>query len=380
MQFNNEPPSGPLIEQNKLNQNLSNDQQNKFLNGLIQMQQQQHFEDFIKELIKQQQQLSHTNFMTPIAFNFNPLSALLPAAIPTILQLKTGLIPDMNNVAPVLLQPIPTNITPLMPSANANLISNGLTMARVIIEYNLNTSKIKTANKKETSPSLIESRSDSCEQLDPQSNLKCVTYLIKKRKIVFGRRVITDAEPEYGKEIVIHDGLETNGEQADIFIENSTLVSRQHFSIELDKDDNSSFWLLTSISKNGIFLNSHYLEKGKSIRLTHNNDAKKQKLRFPNTNIKILFESLIDVIDNQTENNKKLIVSNNELKNQNDIVKEENGSDLKNEPVIMETHNGHHKNSIKLVNQPSMNPSVTTNSKKGGYIFHFKHKKIIENM
>ncbi len=90
----------------------------------------------------------------------------------------------------------------------------------------------------------------------------------------------------------------------DIFVENSSLVSRQHLILQLKNTDApknhksllssngesklTAFWQLQSISKNGIFLNNHYIAKGKSIKLFIN---KRYTMRFPNTNIKVYFES-----------------------------------------------------------------------------------------
>ncbi len=90
----------------------------------------------------------------------------------------------------------------------------------------------------------------------------------------------------------------------DIFIQKSSLVSRQHLILQL-KDQITGlqadqqkqqqhvtskkvFWQMQSISKNGIFLNNHYIEKGKSIKLFLN---KRYTMRFPNTNTKIIFET-----------------------------------------------------------------------------------------
>ena len=128
------------------------------------------------------------------------------------------------------------------------------------------------------------------------------TYLIRKNKFTIGRRIKTNDQSNIQPSNVNSTQIiteETSDDQKsdpiDIFIENSTLVSRQHLSFQLktnnsknNLNDRLNFWQMQSISKNGIFLNNHYIEKGKSIKLFLN---KRYTMRFPNTNIKIYFES-----------------------------------------------------------------------------------------
>lgn len=128
------------------------------------------------------------------------------------------------------------------------------------------------------------------------------TYLIRKNKFTIGRRIKINEQsnspsPNINTTQIITEcqdlSPDQNSEPTDIFIENSTLVSRQHLSFQLKTNsskanDRLNFWQMQSISKNGIFLNNHYIEKGKSIKLFLN---KRYTMRFPNTNIKIYFES-----------------------------------------------------------------------------------------
>jgi len=131
-------------------------------------------------------------------------------------------------------------------------------------------------------------------------------YFINKKKFIIGRSVTNkngqdndvDDDNDENKQlfepiIFINDEENNNNNnneinQADILIENSTLVSRQHVSFELKSTHKQTYWQLYSMSKNGIFLNSHYIEKGKYIKLFMN---KKYTMRFPNTNIRVYFET-----------------------------------------------------------------------------------------
>ena len=131
-------------------------------------------------------------------------------------------------------------------------------------------------------------------------------YFINKKKFIIGRSVTNkngqdnddeddgddnDENKQLFEPIIFINDEENNSNeinQADILIENSTLVSRQHVSFELKSTHKQTYWQLYSMSKNGIFLNSHYIEKGKYIKLFMN---KKYTMRFPNTNIRVYFET-----------------------------------------------------------------------------------------
>jgi len=144
-------------------------------------------------------------------------------------------------------------------------------------------------------------------------------YLINKKRIIIGRRDKADPSNATTTPLSMPDVEKTINETTpassdsqirttfdtspvDIFVDNSSLVSRQHLALQLknamhtSNNESSSnnehkrpaFWQLQSISKNGIFLNNHYIAKGKSIKLFIN---KRYTMRFPNTNIKVYFES-----------------------------------------------------------------------------------------
>lgn len=138
---------------------------------------------------------------------------------------------------------------------------------------------------------------------------KNFVYFLNKKVISFGRKL--------NPNLINSDNVKL----ADILIENSTLVSRHHFSVELksssksispssnldfcymDSEDSENsdnhdqidknkhyYWKLLCTSKNGLFINTRYIQTGKHVQLLN----KKYTFRFPNTNIKIYFESLVE--------------------------------------------------------------------------------------
>lgn len=151
----------------------------------------------------------------------------------------------------------------------------------------------------------IDYSNDSAEK-----NFVC---FLNKKKITIGRKL--------NPSLINSDNIKL----ADILIENSTLVSRHHFSVELksssksisansnsdfcyiDSEDSENsdndtqqidtnkhyYWKLLCTSKNGLFINTRYIQTGKHVQLFN----KKYTFRFPNTNIKVYFESLIDTVN-----------------------------------------------------------------------------------
>ena len=111
-------------------------------------------------------------------------------------------------------------------------------------------------------------------------------YFINKKKFIIGRRIDKLMESSLEQQPIFVNESDDN-ELADILIDNCTLVSRQHISFELKQTTKQSYWQFNSMSKNGIFLNNHYIEKGKYIKLFLN---KKYTMRFPNTTIRVHFE------------------------------------------------------------------------------------------
>jgi len=151
--------------------------------------------------------------------------------------------------------------------------------------------------------------------------LACVTvdigspriYFINKKKFIVGRNLnkyITEHDQQQPPPMFINENARQSVSEelmADILIENCTLISRQHISFELKQlntvNSNSKqagYWQFYSMSKNGIFINNHYIEKGKYIKLFL---SKKYTMRFPNTNIRIHFEPDCSKLSNYFTNN-----------------------------------------------------------------------------
>ena len=229
----------------------------------------QQYEHILRQLLQQQHlNLSGTN--DPLRI----LSSLFP-----LFQLNTG-----QQSSPLVLVPFNTECNELSTSINnqSNTTRPTDSLAHIKIEYN--SVKHKPVN--------------SCETNDSAGKR---VYLINKKKIIIGRKqkLVPADSASTGEPIVIDEAnLIDEANPADIYIDNSSLVSRQHLSLQLksctglsssdDAQNKDTFWQMQSISKNGIFLNNHYIEKGKSIKLFLN---KKYTMRFPNTNIKIYFET-----------------------------------------------------------------------------------------
>lgn len=252
---------------NNNNNNISN--QNKLLSNLIQIQQQQQLEFILKELINQQQvQLRLPNL------------PILPISNQSIDFINSFILNNNNNND--------TNVR------QSSIEDSAFPLARIEIDYNLSDRIKSTANS--------------------------AVFLVNKKKITIGRKL--NNLNQISKD-------SNNNRLADILIENSTLVSRQHFSIELktskhkfnptnspnndfiydddddndhDDDDNNQemfyYWKLNSTSKNGLFINTRYIQTGKNIRLLN----KKYTFRFPNTNIRIYFESMFEDCFNSNNN------------------------------------------------------------------------------
>ncbi|XP_058128778.1 forkhead box protein K2-like [Anopheles ziemanni] len=92
-------------------------------------------------------------------------------------------------------------------------------------------------------------------------------------------------------EDVIEVGRNSSKSQVDFHVGKNSFISRKHFIIQHDMNDE---FTLFCISKNGVFIdNVFYRKRGEPYKL-----PKLCSIRFPNTNIKIQFENLIDQANN----------------------------------------------------------------------------------
>lgn len=90
--------------------------------------------------------------------------------------------------------------------------------------------------------------------------------------------------------------------KCDLNIEKSSFVSRIHFIIEFNSLLKKFY--IYCVSKNGIFINNRFLQRGIPTQL----DNLKCTLRFPNTSIKIYFESLVESSPSHTIKNESIFV------------------------------------------------------------------------
>jgi hypothetical protein len=112
---------------------------------------------------------------------------------------------------------------------------------------------------------------------------KQISFNINKKQVLIGRK-----QNENSNSL----NEDTKRNEADILIENCTLISRNHFSLELIKNSETCYWQLNCMSKNGLFVNQRYIEKDKLVNLFLSKSRKEHVFRFPNTNIRIYFEPL----------------------------------------------------------------------------------------
>jgi hypothetical protein len=270
----------------------------KILNDLIQIQQQQQLEIIIKELIHQQQlqMIQHQNYQHLSAnnaanssANFNPCYLLLnhqsqfqqqqnfrqnQQLMPIIFNSNTNFNEPGNEkseqMASVALTSLPN-------------FSDSDQLACLCVDYGNSNSNNSGATNMATNKDVLT------ENVSQKSQI----FSLTKPKVIIGRKV--------NGNITENTNASNASPIADICIENSTLVSRQHFSLELKstlnivtKNTNQEssatliYWQLYCMSKNGLFVNTRYIETGKLIKLLLN---KKYTFRFPNTNIRIQFES-----------------------------------------------------------------------------------------
>ena len=265
----------------------------KLLNDLIQIQQQQQLEMIIKELLHQQQlqliqqqsyQQMSNNTMVNGGNNFNPCYLLLnhqnqlqqqqqqqnfrqnQQFMPIVFNSNTSFHDSDQEKSELVLTP------KVAPPSSSPQFTNSDQLACICIDYSSNSAANKDV-------------SDEISQ-------KTQVFSLKKAKVIVGRKVSAN---------ITENNNSNASSVADISIENSTLVSRQHFSLELktasniaSKSENQEssptliYWQLYCMSKNGLFVNTRYIETGKLIKLMLN---KKYTFRFPNTNIRIHFES-----------------------------------------------------------------------------------------
>jgi hypothetical protein len=270
----------------------------KILNDLIQIQQQQQLEIIIKELIHQQQLqiIQHQNYQhlssnnaANSSANFNPCYLLLnhqnqfqqqqnfrqnQQLMPIIFNSNTNFNEPENEksetMASVALTSLPN-------------FSDSDQLACICVDYGSSNSNSSSTTNIATSKDVLT------ENVTQKSQI----FSLTKPKVIIGRKV--------NGNITENTNASNASPIADICIENSTLVSRQHFSLELKstlnivtKNTNQEssatliYWQLYCMSKNGLFVNTRYIETGKLIKLLLN---KKYTFRFPNTNIRIHFES-----------------------------------------------------------------------------------------
>ncbi|CAF0830352.1 unnamed protein product [Brachionus calyciflorus] len=279
------------------NNNLTPEGNALLLNNLIQLQHQQQYEYIINELINQQQLQLKLQLDQQLQQQQQNLQPIDVSMINNFILRN-----NLNNQAQI--QPVSSPIS-------STCSESSYPFARLEIDYS----------------------TDS-----PQKNF---VYFINKKKISIGRKLNANQISE-------------SVQLADILIENSTLVSRQHFTLELKSckenfnyldnnksldfsfvdseksdsesvDDNSIldkskyyYWKLLCTSKNGLFINTRHIQTGKYVRLLN----KKNTFRFPNTNIKIYFESMLDTMTNCTPSPTLTSMSSNSLEIETEKINE----------------------------------------------------------
>lgn len=264
------------------------EQQNLLVAELIQSQQRQQIELFLRELVAQHQILKLQQEL-----NNKTLSPHLSS--------PPQQIPIVGSLSPSVLNS--------MPSGNEQTMENELTSRNVTPDLaNLEIWYSNASPKNNSKQPVCSTEAIKANQ----TSLKA-SYTVNKPKMAFGRRVANISKVT-GKEELSESGED---DTLEIFIENSTLVSRRHFLIEcvdeiiaksdcedeadltedvellkrhMDSARSVKYWKLSCVSKNGVFVNSRYIQAGKWVRLL----GKSYTFRFPNTSIRVLFESLLD--------------------------------------------------------------------------------------
>ncbi|RNA37686.1 forkhead box K2-like [Brachionus plicatilis] len=248
-------------------------------NNFVHLQQQKHYEYLMNEFINQQQ-----------------------------MQLKLQLEQQIQNLIPN--------------TADLSMLSNILLSSSMANSGH--TGHASAPSSSESSCPYARVQVDYSHQSAVEQNFVC---FLNKKKITIGRKL--------NASLVNTDNMKL----ADVLIENSTLVSRHHFSVELkassksaptssssdfcymDSEDSENsdaddqidkskhyYWKLLCTSKNGLFINTRYIQTGKHVQLLN----KKYTFRFPNTNIKVYFESLVDTVHGCTPSPTLTTVSSEE--------------------------------------------------------------------
>ena len=294
------------------------------LNDLIQLQQRQQFDILIRELIQQhqlltfqqqQQQPSTTLHMPLISFNGNNNTS-------SPLQLQPLVASNLLQHSHIASSAAIEQPTPLLARVEVDCsnVSNSSNLSKPAAGENQNQKNISVTDVSKT------------------------VYTIHKNKITFGRRINNSNNNNNSSNSNQQSESEPNN--LNIFVEHSTLISRKHFTLELEEIDadflaqynspksakttndqrptansnnaaanvdfdlveeeasdgcsnNASgasrtnrmikYWKLHCASKNGIFVNARYIQTNKWVKLL----GKSYTFRFPNTNIRIGFESCL---------------------------------------------------------------------------------------
>jgi hypothetical protein len=362
-----------------INTNVNNNA--NIINELIQKHQS---ELFLRELlfnqqnllkIQKQQHQQHQQFNSQYQQqnDLNTLaSAAIAAASSTSTPTPTG--PQVPSFIPIQIRPVSLiasmpQIQPFLLNNNDNcnnqLVLNDLKteqqthsnpslLARALIEYPKNLSRLNSTSKPQTPQQEVSSTSTTTLKLDDEDSrpLK-LEHFITKPKVFFGRKILKQQN-----QLLLDDDNQSG--VMNIYLENSTLISRNHFYLELklndyernqveksgdsahldldfelideadeqavvgleeeeDNQENSPrnakkkkptfYWVLFCKSKNGLFINQKYIQTGKYVKLYD----KSYMFRFPNTNIRIYFDALTeeskqqqqDLSSNQTSQNVK---------------------------------------------------------------------------
>jgi hypothetical protein len=323
------------------------------LNDLIQLQQKQQLEAFLREFLSQQQQLAklqqqqqqqqHHAINSSLASHL-PIDLVnnlinsnknghVSQSIHVPLSHHSGALssssssssPTTSGLIPLQLQSIQSSVSSSMAQQSSVAIAADAiaSMANQLPPVVVKSENTMTAESGKQQLARIDIDYTNVKNL-AETSAKSASFDVSSRRVTFGRRINTNnntarQHDSTAKTVNHHQ----DGINLDIFVENSTLVSRKHFTVELDDMDRGFFeahckakldkagdfieeeiddakavsgpswsrrvkyWKLYCVSKNGIFINARYIQPGKFVRLF----GKTYTFRFPNTNIRVAFES-----------------------------------------------------------------------------------------
>jgi hypothetical protein len=353
-------PSNAPVSNNNANPATANIN-DTLLNDLIQLQQKQQLEIFLREFLtqqhqllklqqQQQQQFSSSNQQTqqqPIDLvnNINSSTNGPQLHVPSINLNHTT---NGAGIIPIAIQPVTTpNSAQSSVAIAAAAIASMASHLPPVAASSVANSSAKNQNQGATEAARpqyarIEIDYSNVKNL-PEGTPRCTAYTVNTARITFGRRI------NNGVNSRLSEQQRSTNDNTEIFIENSTLISRKHFTLELDEMDAAYFeanckakldktgsdfecieeesestseqsvaksahsssggrikyWKLYCVSKNGIFINARYIQTGKYVRLF----GKSFTFRFPNTNIRIAFESVAEASSINTNGFEKVSIS-----------------------------------------------------------------------